>query len=414
MPHPTSSTHRRFGPRGPNAVAILWTEPAWSLAMAWQTSYLTVYLVRMGLSPAGVGAAVGAAAVVQVAGLLMSGYLVDHLGRKTVIMAGDFIGWVLVLGLWVMDPRPLMLALGVVLLNGFAFVTPAWNSLFAEDVEPARVSYYFLILQQLTLFGGLLVPIMAPVVARMGVRASGHLALSISWPLVSAAWLLRVLWLRESSVGHAQRAARRAGTHPPLGDRLRAGLHGANLVLAGLRVLIQVAVGLWATFAPLILVAHRAEALPPSTLAFLPLGSTVAGGLVLVLQRRWRKAVPARVMGAALVMMVAGMATVSLAPAGRLVPVLVAWALVAAGQALFWTLHTTQWMAALPDAARVDVQAWVGAVSAILMAVLAPLLAGLIPYMPRSINGTWTVLTAAGLVVLVLGRGQLRSLSRRS
>lgn len=412
MPHPNSHARRRLVPHGPNAVAILWTEPAWSLAMAWQTSYLTVYLVRMGLTPAGVGAAVGASAVVQVAGLLVSGYLVDHLGRKTVIMAGDFIGWVLTLGLWVMDPRPLILALGVVLLNGFAFVTPAWNSLFAEDVEPSRVSYYFLVLQQLTLFGGLVVPIMAPVVAHMGVRASGHLALAISWPLVAVAWLLRVWWLRESSVGHAQRAARRAGTHPPVGARLRAGLSGANLVLAILRVLIQVSVGLWATFAPLILVAHRAEALAPSALAFLPLGSTVAGGVVLVLQRRWRQAVPARVMGVALLMMVAGMATVSLVPAGQLIPVLAAWALVAAGQALFWTLHTTQWMGALPDAARVDVQAWVGAVSAVLMAVLAPLLAGLLPEMPRSINGTWTALTALGLLVLVIGRRQMRSLSR--
>ncbi|MGC8488977.1 MAG: MFS transporter, partial [Clostridia bacterium] len=229
MPPLTSTVRRRrLGPRGPNAVAILWTEPAWSLAMAWQTSYLTVYLVRMGLAPAGVGAAVGLAAVVQVAGLLVSGYLVDHLGRKVVIMAGDFVGWVLTLGLWVLDPRPLVLALGVVLLNGFAFVTPAWNSLFAEDVEASRVSYYFLILQGLTLFGGLVVPLLAPVVAHTGVKTSGHVALAISWPLVTLAWLLRVFWLRESSVGHAQRAARKAGTHPPLRERLRHGFVGVN------------------------------------------------------------------------------------------------------------------------------------------------------------------------------------------
>jgi hypothetical protein len=220
------------------------------------------------------------------------------------------------------------------------------------------------------------------------------------------------LWLRESSVGHAQRAARKAGTHPPLGERLRVGLTGVNLVLAGLRVMLQVSVGLWATFAPLILVARRAEDLPPALLAFLPLGSTVAGGVVLALQRRWRAASAPKVMALSLVMVVAGMAGVSLAPSGSLYPVLVAWSSVAAGQALFWTLHTSLWMAALPDFARVDVQGWVGAFSAVLMAVMAPVLAELITDWPRISNGTWTAVAALGLVLLLAERRRIGSLSR--
>jgi hypothetical protein len=117
-------------------------------------------------------------------------------------------------------------------------------------------------------------------------------------------------------------------------------------------------------------------------------------------------------MALALGMVVAGMGGVSLAPSGSLYPILIAWSLVAAGQALFWTLHTSLWMAALPDSARVDVQGWVGAISAILMAVMAPVLAGLITHLPRISNGTWTALAALGLVLLLAERRRIGSLSR--
>jgi hypothetical protein len=401
----TRRGRRDCRPAGPNAVVFLWTEPAWSLAMAWQASYLTVYLVAQGLSPAGVGAAVGAAALVQVAGLLASGWMADHLGRKTVIMAGDFVAWVLALGLWVLDPRPLVLALGVVLLNGFAFVAPAWNSLFSEDVEPRRVSFYYLMLQQLTLFGGLAIPLMAPLVHRWGVRVSGHWALAIAWPLVTVAWVLRLLWLKESTVGQALRVARRSGRHGSLRDRLVSGLAGANRLLAVLRILLTVAITLWATFAPLVLVARRAEALSPALLAFLPLGSTVAGISVLLLERRWRTAPPGVAMSVALALMALGMGGVSLAPAHAFVPVLTAWTLVAAGQAMFWTVHTTLWMAFLPDRSRVEVQGWVGASSAVLVAVLAPLLARWLPRLPRMVNAIWALMVVVALL-MVLGWGR--------
>jgi MFS family permease len=395
---------RRWRPGGPNAVVLLWTEPAWSLAAAWQTSYLTVYLVARGLRPTAVGVAVGIGALVQVAGLLAAGWMADHLGRKTVIMAGDFIGWIVAYGLWALARSPAALALGLVLINGFAFVTPAWNSLFAEDVEPSRVSFYYLILQQLTLAGGLLIPLLSPVVHRLGVVGSGHWAILVSWPLIGLAWLLRLLWLRESSVGHAQRAARREGRHAPLRQRLAAGWRGGNRVLAALRVLLAVTLTLWATFAPLVLVSRRAEALAPQFLAFLPLASTVAGVGVLVTARRWRTTTAANGLGGALILMAAGMAGVALAPRGWVLLVLVAWAFVAAGQAMFWTVHTTLWMAALPDAARVDVQGWVGALSAVLVAVAAPTLARWLPMAPRSAVLVWVgAVTVALALVAVQG-----------
>lgn len=393
---------RTWRPRGPNATLFLWTEAPWSLAMAWQASYLTVYLVASGLPPAGVGLAVGLGGLVQIFGLMGSGWLVDVLGRKAVIMAGDFLGWVIVLGIWVLEPKPLFLALGIVLMNGTAFVTPAWNSLFSEDVAAEKVSFYYMVLQQLTLFGGIAIPLMAPWVQHLGVKASGHLALVIVWPLVAIAWTARALWLRESSVGRAQREARRGGRHAALGVKLRLGLIGVNRPLAALRILTQVSLSLFATLAPLVLISRHAESLPPADLAFLPLASSVAAALVLLTHNRWRDLSPRLALTVALGLLAAGMAGLALGPAHSLAAAMVVWGLVAGGQAMFWTVHTAFWMAMLPDVARVEVQGWVGAGSAILLVVLAPLLASHVDQFPRLVSGLEVLPVIAGLAVLAL------------
>lgn len=402
---------RTWRPRGANAPLFLWTEAPWSLAMAWQASYLTVYLVASGLSPAGVGLAVGLGGLVQIFGLMGSGWLVDHLGRKTVIMAGDWVGWVIVLGIWVLYPKPLFLALGIVLMNGTAFVTPAWNSLFSEDVAADKVSFYYMVLQQLTLFGGIVIPLMAPWVRHLGVRASGHLALMIAWPLVAMAWTARALWLRESSVGRAQREARRHGHHEAVGAKLRLGLTGVNRPLAALRMLTQVSLSLFAILAPLVLISPAAEGLPPADLAYLPVSSSVAAALVLLTHNRWRDRAPRLTLAVALGLLAAGMLGIAMGPPNTLATAMVAWGLVAGGQAMFWTVHTAFWMGMLPDVARVEVQGWVGAGSAILIAVLAPLLASHVSQWPRLVSGLWVLPLIAGLIVLGLwpaSRGQPR------
>jgi len=385
-----------------NALVILWSEPAWSLVMAWQASYQTVFLVASGLSPVTVGLAVGASGLLQAAGLTVVDTLTNRFGRKAVIMVGDFLGWVVVLGLWVLDPRPWTLVLGLILLNGTAFITPAWNSLFCEDLSSSRVTYYYLVLQLLGLLGGLAIPLLAPWVHLLGVRGSGERVLDIGWPLVIVAWLVRLVGLRESKAGQAAQHAHRSGIRAPIRQRLRMGTEGSLLTLALLRVLVRVPIELFTTLGPLVLVAVRAEALAPDLLAYLPLAGSVAGGFVMLTHGRWGRRPAKSVLVLSLALMALGMAVLSAAPSHNLAVVLLAWALVAAGQAWFWSVHTPLWVASLPPMARVTVQGWTGAGSALLVTVLAPVLAAFVEEAPRLIALLWVLPMALGLVLLLV------------
>ena len=387
--------------RWPNALVILWSEPSWSLVMAWQASYQTIFLVAEGLSPVGVGLAVGAGGLLQAVGLALVDTLTSRFGRKWVIQVGDFLGWVVVLGLWVLYPRPWTFAVGLVLMNATAFVMPAWNSLFCEDLSSERVTYYYLVLQLLGLLGGVAVPLVVPWVHAYGVEGSGARVLAIGWPLVTVAWLVRLVWMRESRAGRAAQHAHRAGVRLSIRHRIGEGTRGTLKILAALRVLVRVPIALFATLAPLILVAGRAEALSPALLAYLPLAGSVTGGLVMLTHSRWHSRDPKHLLVVSLVLMTGGMGVLSLAPAGQVLPVVAAWALVAAGQAWFWSVHTPFWVASLPPVARVTVQGWTGAVSALLVTVLAPLMAGFVGAVPRLVALLWVLPVAAGLVLML-------------
>jgi MFS family permease len=391
---PLSMTWR---PSGPNARIVLWTEWPWSLLMAWQGTYLSLYCVSRGALPGQIGAAVGVSGLLQVVGLLAVGRLTDRLGRKAVIQAGDFVGWVCVLGAWVLLPSPLVLLAGLVAQNGTAFVGPAWNSLFTEDAPPSAVPRYFLMLQGMTVLGGLAIPLMAPWVAQAGVKSSGATVLLWSWPLIAAAWLARALWLRESPAGRAQQDEWRRGAHRPWTMRWREGLQGQNGRLAAIRILTQVPAGLMTVFIPLVLVSRGAERLAPSQLALLPLFGS-AGLLALwALQRAWHHRSPRQTLTAAAGALAVGLALTAWAPAGSLVTVGMGWGVAMMGQSLVTTVHTPLWLASLSDDARVDVQGWVGAASGLATAAAGPWLGTLLAHDARAVG--WALAVAVALAL---------------
>jgi MFS family permease len=384
----------------PNALVMLWSEPSWSLLAAWQASYQTVFMVAAGLTPVAVGLAVGASGLLQAVGLLVVDTLAARFGRKWVIMVGDLLGWVMVLGLWVLEPHPWAFAVGLIVMNATGAIMPAWNSLFCEDLSSHRVTYYYMVLQLLGLAGGLILPVLVPVVHRLGVVGSGELVLAIGWPLVTLSWIVRQFGLRESRDGLAARHAHRSGVRTRIGIRVREGTRGPLGVLAALRVLVRVPVALFSAFAPLVLVAARGDGLSPVLLAYLPVAGSVAGGVVLLTHVRWRRAAPKRLLLLALGLMVSGMLLVSEAPAHGFWAVMAAWALASAGQAWFWSVHTPLWVGSLSPYVRVTVQGWTGAISALLVTVLAPTMASMVGHSPRLVAMLWVVPLAAGLLIL--------------
>jgi MFS family permease len=389
-----------------NPLILLVTELPWSVTMAWMGSYLTIFLVQERLSPTHIGLALGIGSLLQVFGLAGSGVLSQHLGRKGSIMLGDFVGWVLVLGVWTLVKDPLWLAIGVVANQAGGFVGPAWNSLFSEGSPGDRLAGYFLVLQVMTIAGGLVLPFMAPLVRHVGVVVAGHAVLWVLWPMVALSWAIRLIGLKESNVGRASMAHARPRFKEVVGH-IRIGLQGPGLILSGLRVLVQVPVVLFATFAPLALVARHGTNLPAHQLAFLPIAGALAAIGLGSLHTMGPHRSPRAMILLALILLLLGFVTLGTAPRHDLLVVMVGWMLVIAGQSQFWTSHTSYWMTSLPDLVRVEIQGWTGVVTASLVALLSPLIAGVYAARPGFIlEASAGICLVAGLLATQLPKAQ--------
>lgn len=403
--------------RWSNAKVFLVSEPPWSVTAAWMSSYLTLYLLARHASVEGIGLAIGISGFIVAMLLPMVGWLSGMVGRKAVIQTGDFLGWIVALLIWVVDPTPLLVLVALVLNQLSHVVTPAWNSLFSEDISEDALASSYLVLQVLTVLGGMVVPVVAIWEQRVGMAHAGRLVLAVALPLLALAIAMRQRYLRESSVERAEREARRKGTFAPPLARLRPALQGPGGILAALRVLGQVSFSLFATFGPVMLVDRNGLALPIGRLAFLPLAASILG-IGMWFGRRWLVALSSSwsflVSIAALTL---GFALFAIKAPGGFVTIWLAWGLVMAGQNLFWSSHTTFWMRWVPDAARVDIQGYVGSLGSLMITVVGPLSARWIAAHPILYDwgnvGVGAVM--AGLWVLLMAysnRGLLATLSR--
>ncbi|MCY0908553.1 MAG: hypothetical protein OWR62_09210 [Sulfobacillus thermotolerans] len=366
-----------------NAQVFLLTEFPWSVTAAWMGSYLSLFLLDQGLSAKNLGWTIGVGAFVQLLGLGLSGTLTRHVGRKMTIMSGDFAGWIVVLGIWTLSHSPWVLALGLVLNQGSGYVGPAWNSLFSEDEQVHRLPRYFLLLQVLTITGGLILPLIRGFVMKEGVVASGHTLLAIFWPSVAMAWTIRAFALRESTAGKVSMQQRQHVSWSVRLSHVRQGLQGPGFYLAVLRILVMVPLLMVAAFVPLSFVSPKGLHLVAADLSLLPIGA-VGGVLILAVVRRMMPTwTPTQLMGLGLVFLALGYTGLTLGPQGQISWVLLAWGLVMAGQSQFASSHTSVWMTWLPDAVRVDVQGWIGMITAGGVAVLSPFLAEAFIRQPR-------------------------------
>lgn len=387
--------------RWSNATIFLVTEPPWSVTAAWMSSYLTIYLTANHASVRAVGLALGLAGLVQVAALGAMGGISLRLGRKAVVQIGDFFGWLVSLALWVVYPSATLVLVAYVLNQASMVVTPAWNSLFSDGIDRRQLSRAYVILQVMTVLGGMAVPLSAIGIGAVGVARFGRWILAASLPLIAASWAIRQRYLTDVS-----QALQTDRSRSPLDQtwavwgRLRPGLLREGLTLALLKVVAQVSLTMFATFAPLTFVSERGLGFNPEWLAFMPLSASIFGLGIWLENRRLSALSPRRGLGLAIFALVAGFTLFWGDPNGGVVVGLLAWGLMMAGQSLFWSAHTTYWMSWLPDASRVEVQGVVGAAAALIVTVLGPLLAPELVHHPRGLY--WgALLSAAALALLV-------------
>ena len=195
------SCRAMFQAPGPNARALIISEPFWGTVVSWYNLYGPLYMVALGVSKTQVGLITAVGLTIQVISALLGGHLSDRWGRKRTMQLADAMGWVIPSIIW-LTARNTSHFLMAAAINGlFHAAIPAWGCLLVEDTLPQKRQSIYAMVQLMFVGSGLLVPIGGLMVRRWGMVTGGRIIYSTGLIIVILALSIRQRGVRESSMG---------------------------------------------------------------------------------------------------------------------------------------------------------------------------------------------------------------------
>ncbi len=120
--------------KGNPRVTVL-TEPMFGVPYNLFAPFLSVYMLALGVTDQGIGTIASLGLVVQIFSALLSGVIVDKIGRRLTLFLADLLSWSVPCLIWAVaqDMRYFLVAIS---LNGlFRIAHTAWTCLMIEDAE---------------------------------------------------------------------------------------------------------------------------------------------------------------------------------------------------------------------------------------------------------------------------------------
>ncbi len=269
-----------FGVVRGNARIIVITEGISNIAFQWYFTYLSLYMVALGLNEVSIGWLASAYLLTQFASTLMGGVFADRYGRKRVLVVGDILCWGIPLALYGIAQNPWYLVAGR-LLNGFInVVIPSFECMFVEDVKEEHRPAVFGVLQFLLAGGSLLAPVAGLMVAQLGMVTAGRIMMLSTAVMAVVIAGVRQMTLTETSMGRERMSSQEARNFLHLaGEYLKAvksiGAERQVWVFLVVRILSGVSAVVWGTYAMVFLTAQNGAGLPESLIALAPTISAV-------------------------------------------------------------------------------------------------------------------------------------------
>ena len=212
-----------------NARAMLLFEPMWIIPYTMYNIYASLYMRDLGLNPEEIGllASIGLASYILCSAF--AGHLTDRLGRRRATLIFDLLGWSIPVAIWALAHN-FWYFLIAVLINGLqAIPATSWTCLLVEDREPEETRSIFIILQMIGPLGGFVAPLAGLIVRSLGVVPGTRLLYLFALIGMTAMFLGRNHYTRETAVGKARREATAGHT---IRDVLKDYRHSIRLLTA--------------------------------------------------------------------------------------------------------------------------------------------------------------------------------------
>lgn len=137
-----SLLHTLIGLRG-NPRACVYTEPMWGLSMNLCLPYASVYMLGLGLNDVQVGIISSVYMFSQMICSILSGAIIDKMGRRKSTAIFDFIAWSLPCLIWAFSEGFWFFAVAALLNGTMKITTVSWDCLLVEDAPKDKITHIY-------------------------------------------------------------------------------------------------------------------------------------------------------------------------------------------------------------------------------------------------------------------------------
>lgn len=195
------TTNESAGRISRNAKIFIASVPLFCIPFSTISAYATLYMLNLGIKPVQIGLINSLSFAIRLIVALLSGYIVNRLGRKYSAVASDIIGWLIPIIIWA-SATEFSHFLIAYLINSTTLIAGLSFQLYlTEDIEPRNRIYTFNMAEILNILSILFVPIGGYFIGKYTLVPAIRTVYVICAVCVCIIILIKALFLTETSVG---------------------------------------------------------------------------------------------------------------------------------------------------------------------------------------------------------------------
>ena len=369
----------RLGELPAHTRILVLTSFLWTLPFAFEVVYLRIFMREQGLTELQIGAISSTQVLFQLAGSFCGGFIADRVGWKNALIWIDLILWPSAMLSYANADSYGGFMLGACIEGAQWMVIPAWTSLLVAGTPPSKRPFLFAFSGLHFMGGGLIVPLLAPMIKAWGVSGASRVVFSVGASLMAVGVLVRWRMVKDMTVRH-----RLAGRASGFGRFIHGHLTAFRTIVhrPGLRlmfmyqVVIRTALIVGITYSYLFLTDPRGLALGHAQVAVLPMiNSAMVVVTLLFVNRFITLASIHRFFYLGLAFRMSYLVALILAPPGAIGLMMGVMVVEGLGFGILWATTSAYWANQMTDAERPHITALAN-VLIMMLSMPAPVLAG--------------------------------------
>lgn len=202
--HPLLET--LVGLRG-NPRACVYTEPMWGLSMNLCLPYASVYMLTFGMNDIEVGIISSIYMFSQMIFALLSGAIIDKMGRRKSTAVFDFIAWSVPCLIWALSQGFWFFVVAALLNGTMKVTTVSWDCLLVEDAPKDKITHIYSWVMIAINLSALFAPISSILVAKLTLQPAIRILYINAFVIMTIKILLLNKFSTETAVGKIRREA---------------------------------------------------------------------------------------------------------------------------------------------------------------------------------------------------------------